>query len=282
MVLPRVLTALIAAPLFLWVIFLGSWPFVLFVLFLTLLALLEFHRMAAAGGYADQGLWGVAGGTLVSLSLIFPGIRPALPFAAQAPALMIMIVVAALVLREFARADKGLSMLRVATSLLGVFFVAWPLGHLILLRDLRGYDPIAFMIGRNATFFLVFLIWTQDTVAWAAGRAFGRHPLAPRISPKKTWEGGVAGTLAAAVVALLLRELWFPSVFGRVEVVGLAVFLCVLAQLSDLAESLMKRCFDVKDSSDLLPGHGGILDRFDSFIFSAPFFYFYLIGTGRV
>lgn len=282
MVLPRVLTALVLAPVFLWALYLGSVPFALFMLVLTGLALWEFHRMGEAGGYATQGVWGMAGGVLVSLALVFPGVRPDVPWRAQAPAWAMITVVLLWVLREMARRDKSLSMLRLAMSAAGLLFVIWPLGYLTLLRELRGETPALFNAGRDATLFLVALIWVQDTAAWAVGMAFGKHRLAPAISPKKSWEGAAGGLAGAVLIGLLLREAAMQELFGRTEAALLALGLGVLAQLSDLAESLFKRCFGVKDSSSLLPGHGGILDRFDSFLFSTPFFYFYLIAVGKV
>lgn len=282
MVLPRVLTALVAAPLFLWVVYLGGPPFLVFVFVLILLALWEYHRMAEAGGYAGQSWWGIAGGLLLAGAAAFPGVRPSLPFTAQAPAFAMVFVTLILVFREMARRDKGLSMLRIGTSLLGMFLVAWPLAHIILLRELRGADnPALYQAGRDATFFLIFLVWIQDTVAWAAGSRLGRHRLAEQVSPKKSWEGAAAGLAAAVLLSVVLREVWLSALFSRPEALFLGAALGALAQISDLAESLVKRCFGVKDSSQLLPGHGGVLDRFDSFLFSAPFLYFYLVMTGR-
>jgi phosphatidate cytidylyltransferase len=280
MVLPRVLTALVAAPLFLWVVHLGSLPFLTFTFFLILLALWEFHRMAEAGGYATQSWWGIAGGMFLTGAMAFPGLKTALPFQAQAPALALATVTGALVLREVFRRDKSLSMLRLAMSFLGALFVVWTLGHLIFLRELRNEGSL-FQVGRGATFFLVALIWAQDVAAWAAGLSFGRRRLAPAISPKKSWEGAAAGLLAAVAAALIMREWLLRPVFSRPEAALRGVVLGGAAQFSDLAESLMKRCFGVKDSSDLLPGHGGVLDRFDSFLFSAPMLYFYLVLTGK-
>jgi phosphatidate cytidylyltransferase len=280
MVLPRLLTALVLAPVFLWVLYLGSLPFLAFMVVLVLLALWEFHGMAEAGGYATQSGWGIAAGLVLVAAMAFPGVRPSLPFSAQAPAFVLFLGVLALTLREMVRRDKSLSMLRLGTSLLGILIVAWPLGHLILLRELRGTDnPEAYHLGRNAALFLVALVWSQDTAAWAVGKAIGKRRLAPQISPGKSWEGAAGGLAAAVLTALVLREVWLRDTFSRPEVLGLGAALGVLGQVSDLAESLMKRCFGVKDSSDLLPGHGGILDRFDSFLFTAPFFYFYLVMT---
>ncbi|OVE77052.1 hypothetical protein BVX98_03750, partial [bacterium F11] len=120
-----------------------------------------------------------------------------------------------------------------------------------------------------------------DVGAWGVGRLVGKRPLAPRISPKKTWEGTLAGLVLGCLVGWLFRESFLPKAFGPLEGVIYALLIGITAQISDLMESLLKRSFNVKDSSELLPGHGGILDRFDSFIFAAPFFYYVLLGTGR-
>jgi phosphatidate cytidylyltransferase len=281
MVLPRVLTAVVLAPLFLWLLFLGQLPFAAFVWFLVALALWEFHRMGELGGHATQGVWGILGGLVVVTALTFPGVRPEAPWRAQAPAFAAMAVAFMWMARELARRDKGVSVLRLAMSAAGLLYVALPLSFLTLLRELRGDSAEFFHAGRDAAVLLVALIWAQDTAAWAVGMAFGRHRLAPAVSPKKSWEGAVGGLVAAVAVSLFLREAWLRPLFGRGEVILLAVALGVLAQVSDLAESLLKRCLGVKDSSALLPGHGGVLDRFDSFLFTAPFFYYYMISLGK-
>jgi len=185
-------------------------------------------------------------------------------------------------LREFFRSDKGHSFLRIVTTITGVVVCALLLGHLLLLRDLRvltgeGFRPI----GREVTFFLFFVIWAVDIGAWLIGRSFGRTPLAPVLSPKKTWEGAIGGTAIACLVGWLFREAFLSAALGRTEGILFALFISITAQMSDLIESLIKRSFGTKNSSDLLPGHGGILDRFDSFIFSAQFFYYALLATGR-
>ena len=282
MLLPRILTAVVLAPVFLWVLYLGNVPFLAFMFILILLALWEFHQMAEEGGYATQGWAGILAGGAVALSIVFPGIRPGVPFVMQAPAFAVMGALFLLVIREVVRRDKGLSILRLAMSLTGILLIVWPLGYFALLRELRGNSGAALNGGFYASVYLVVLIWTQDTAAYAVGRLYGKHRLAPAISPKKSWEGAAGGLLIGVLVSLALRELLMKDLFGRGEILVMSVFLGALAQMSDLTESLMKRCFGVKDSSSLLPGHGGILDRFDSFLLTAPFLYFYMISIGKV
>jgi phosphatidate cytidylyltransferase len=278
--LPRVLTALVAAPLLLWVLWLGSLPFLVFLFFLILIGLWEFHAMAEEGGHATQSWWGIALGLFVTVAFFLSGVKPDLPFAGQAPALAVTTAVILAVFREMARREKSVSMVRLGMTASGILFIAWPFSFLGLLRELRGAGDL-YHAGRDATFFLVVLIWVQDTAAYVVGRALGRHRLAAVISPKKSWEGAIGGLLIAVLAALLCRETFAQELFGRGEAAAVAAVLGILAQLSDLAESLFKRCFGVKDSSQLLPGHGGILDRFDSFLLSAPILYFYLTATGR-
>lgn len=117
----------------------------------------------------------------------------------------------------------------------------------------------------------VAVITTTDTMAYFVGRFFGQHALSPRVSPKKTWEGALGGTFAALCLALLLGSLFhIGQSLPYLAFSGLVI--SVIAQLSDLGESLIKRAFNVKDSGNLLPGHGGILDRLDGYLFSAPVF----------
>lgn len=280
MVLPRVLTALAAAPVFLWVLWLGGLPFLTFLFFLLFIGLWEFHSMAEEGGHATQSWWGIALGLVLAAAFFLSGVRADLPFARQAPSFALSLAMALAVFREMARRDKSVSMLRLGMTAAALILVAWPLSFVGLLRELRGAGE-HYNVGRDALIFLTALIWTQDTTAWAVGRSIGKHRMAQFISPKKSWEGAAGGIAGAVLIALILRESFFPRLFGRGEAAVVAVVMGVLAQASDLAESLIKRCFGVKDSSQLLPGHGGVLDRFDSFLLSTPFLYFYLIVTGR-
>lgn len=123
-------------------------------------------------------------------------------------------------------------------------------------------------------FFLFVLIWSSDSFAFFTGKFFGKHKMAPRISPKKTWEGFAGGVFFTLILGYFI-ELNFPDLRGNYIIVGLLV--AVFAPLGDLVESQLKRTFGVKDSGNIIPGHGGILDRLDSFIICAPVVYLYFI-----
>lgn len=123
-------------------------------------------------------------------------------------------------------------------------------------------------------FMLFVLIWSSDTFAYLTGKFFGKHKMAPRISPKKTWEGFAGGVVLTLILGFFVEQ-YFPELRGNWMMVGFLV--SVFAPLGDLVESQLKRSFAVKDSGNIIPGHGGVLDRLDSFIICAPVIYLYFI-----
>ena len=257
----------------------GGLPFLTLVLGITFLSLWEFYTLSDLGGYSTQ-LWtGLAAGLLLALSFYTGGTpvgarNPGVPF-------LLTLIPLALFFIEFLRPEKGHSLLRISTTLLGILITAWPLGHLFLLRDLRLEDSPRFGVGRALTYFGILTLWIQDIGGWLVGNAFGQKRLAHVNRPRKTWEGAAGGWLACILFGVLFREIFLKDVFGPWEIVWVSAGLSLLAQVSDLAASFLKRSLGAKDFSSLLPGHGGILDRFDSFLFTIPLFYYYLIGTGR-
>jgi phosphatidate cytidylyltransferase len=126
---------------------------------------------------------------------------------------------------------------------------------------------------------IFYLVWASDTFAYLSGRTFGRTPLFPVVSPKKTWEGSIGGTIGATGIAVLLY--YTVGIFTLPQWVGLAVVIVIFGTIGDLIESMLKRSLGLKDSGNILPGHGGVLDRFDAFLFVVPFVatYFVLIWS---
>jgi phosphatidate cytidylyltransferase len=157
----------------------------------------------------------------------------------------------------------------VGSTVLGVGWIGFGLAHVLLLRDLPED-------GRLAVFTVLLAVFAADTAAYAVGRLVGRHKLAPRMSPGKTWEGFVGGTVAAVAVAFFaLYEEGFLETWQSI-VLGLVV--AVSGALGDLFESAVKRDMQVKDSGRLLGGHGGVLDRIDAHLFAAPAAYYLLLA----
>jgi phosphatidate cytidylyltransferase len=156
----------------------------------------------------------------------------------------------------------------IAITILGVLYIAIPFSLLFLMGfTSNGYEP-KIILG----YFI--LLWMSDTGAYLVGISIGRHPLFPRISPKKSWEGFFGGILLTIVSAYILSKYFTALPLSNWIVIALIV--CIFGVLGDLIESMLKRSLNVKDSGNILPGHGGILDRFDSVIFSAPLVFLYL------
>jgi len=147
--------------------------------------------------------------------------------------------------------------------------------HQVLLRELPWRAGTAYQEGGAYLLLAFFLPWSCDTAAYVIGRRFGRVRPWTTISPRKSLEGAIAGFLAAVAAAFVARA-WFAPFLSAQDALVLGVLVGFLAQVGDLVESLLKRDTQVGDSSDLIPGHGGVLDRFDSVLFAAPVVYYYL------
>ena len=153
--------------------------------------------------------------------------------------------------------------------LLGFVFIAIPLSLAILVLMSHPY-------GRGRALWLVLIVWAGDTGAFYLGTAFGKHKLYPKVSPKKSIEGVIGGMLSALLVGVV-ASLFLSVNISLSEILILPPVLLILGQLGDFSESMLKRGAGAKDSGRILAGHGGILDRIDSFLLTIPFFYFYLL-----
>jgi phosphatidate cytidylyltransferase len=207
---------------------------------------------------------------------LFNGQRAASPEAAKyvdwaTAALLAAAAVLPLVWLTIFRRDVALESW--AWTLVGILYAGWMLSHYVMLRQLDD--------GRELVIMAVFTTFACDTAAYFVGRAWGRHRMTPRISPNKTWEGaagGFAGAVAAAAALCYLLNLGDWSLpLSYPEAVGVGCLVGVGAQIGDLAESLVKRRAGVKDSGHLLPGHGGLLDRIDSLVFTGVIVYYFVL-----
>ena len=222
-----------------------------------LLACFEFYRMTAVSGVLPLTGFGLVWTLLFIL-------RPQFDF--PIPLLLTSAVVLSLILLVLSPQKEG-AFTRWAWVMAGVLYVGWLLSYLVALR---------LEAGRGWVYLALLSTFGSDTAAFFLGRALGRHHLAPRISPAKTWEGAIAGVLGAVIISLLFTlptPLQLPLSYGQAILLGILV--SVFGQLGDLAESLMKRNSGVKDSGNLMPGHGGVLDRMDSVVFAGVVVYLY-------
>lgn len=303
----RVLTAAVAIPVIVLICMAGEMYFFLFVAAASAIALKEFYGLASHKGAQPQVVLGMAAGFLINLSFYHIKLRSfvvglfldsgiAIPFPSQAQLFMIvtLLTVVTLGVVELYR-NKGSAINNLSTTLLGILYISFFFGTFIGLREL--FVPEDFPIGRyfpNApafpgaeivdqvyrwggyTVISVFaMIWICDSAAYHAGMTWGKHKLFPRVSPNKSWEGAIFGfvfAIASAVAAKFL-VLEYLSLSGALL---LGCIVGVAGQIGDLLESLLKRDAGVKDSSALIPGHGGAFDRFDSLLLVSPLVYLYL------
>jgi phosphatidate cytidylyltransferase len=271
MILPRILTAIIGIPLVILSIKFGSIPYFVFILAITCLALNEYFYLTKQAEYETYPVVGFIIGVLFVLSIYFNGPRiTTLDMESQLTSIVLSFCIFLLLLIEIIRNAPYGSISRLGITLFALFIISWPFGHMLLIRDLRPN-------GEKFTYFLFFLIWLVDTGAYAAGSKWGKHKLADKISPKKSVEGVIGALVTSVISSIILWKVLGLTMFSLTEIVVVGLVLTGLCVISDLAESLIKRDSNLKDSDSLLPGHGGILDRFDSFIFTAPLFYYYLV-----
>ncbi len=263
----RFLMGLIFIPLLVYLTMRGGFYFLVLVDFILLFAILEFYRMMRKAGHQPYRAIG-AGTTLVLSWYVY--FRSELYSDLLLTAALVLIAVL-----ELFREGGKFSVTHMAVTIFGVFYVGWLGTHLVFLRELPLKVGTEYADGAKYVLLPFVLAWASDTAAYLGGRFFGKTKLFPRVSPNKSLEGSAFSLLSAPLVAWLAKLTFAP--FLRLTDVFVLGFLCVVAsQLGDLVESMIKREANVKDSSNLIPGHGGLLDRFDSILFAAPVVYYYL------
>jgi phosphatidate cytidylyltransferase len=266
----RLMTASVGVPVAVVCSLVGGIPFLLAMNLVIGAGLFEFYRMMEAKGIRPYKAVGVAAGLTVSWYVYFQG--------GVFSGLFITIVLFAIMAMELFRRDGELAVFHISTTVLGVFYVAWLGSHVILLRQL-GEEMVNTELNTDYGGFFVILAfalaWFTDAGAYFVGNSIGKRKLLPRVSPSKSVEGAVGGVAVALVVAFVARATILP-VLSAFDALLLGLVAPVMAVLGDLVESLMKRDVRIKDTSRALPGHGGMLDRFDSVLFVAPLVYYYL------
>jgi len=277
----RVLVGVIAAPLGVLVVFYGGWALAALLAILSALGAWEYFRIARAAGLAPLGDVGIP---LAGVAPLFVHARYLQLYELSLSA-MALAVLAILALTLFLRGVNGRPLGAAASTVFGVIYTGGMLSFAYAIR----YHPyviesvrvplggLAVTAGGLLLLLPLLLTWASDIGAYFVGRAFGKRKLMPSVSPGKTVAGAIGGLLATMLVGwLYARIVLTPSTqlaFVRGGVFIFAILVSVAAQIGDLAESLLKREAGVKDSSHIIPGHGGILDRFDSLLFVLPVSY---------
>lgn len=174
-----------------------------------------------------------------------------------------------LIIDEVVKVEKHFE--AIGSWMLSIIYISAPFGLLSLMDSTKFIN----LFGANYAIICMVMIWITDTFAFFGGKAFGRHKLAERISPKKTWEGSIIGFIFTIISGIALWYFFYPGA-GLINMIIIGVIVGVFSQFGDLFESHLKRSVKVKDSSHMIPGHGGFLDRFDSILFAVPALYIYL------
>jgi phosphatidate cytidylyltransferase len=261
----RVATTVVVLPFLLFLIWKPEleWGFCVFVAALAGVGLYEYYAIVRCRQISPETIGGILAGTLITLSGHYHQV--------MITALMLYggcLMVSSLHIVRGQHSVAGLS-----TSVFGVFYVGWLPAHVVMLHG----TP---RIGPGLVTLLVAAVALSDAAAYGGGSWFGKHKMAPMVSPNKTWEGSVSGILAALAgmvvfYALSVRPGWdaLPQ-WTLVRYLYTGAILSVVGQIGDLAESCLKRDAGVKDSGVIFPGHGGMLDRCDGYLFTAPVLYY--------
>jgi phosphatidate cytidylyltransferase len=282
----RVLTAVVLIPAVVWIVLRGSTAVVaLGVAVFMVLALWEYFSLGEAIGHRAHRVWTIFCALVILFLAWLPTVvRPGDFGGYSVPAGLQWIVA-----QIFPRVEEGIFLFVIGIAVItmfskrplvetlpgagisasGLLLVAFPLTYAVRLDGWGEYGPWLLL-------FALVITWAGDTGAYFAGRAFGQHLLAPHLSPKKTWEGSLAG-LAASIIASVLFQRWLHAPVAYL--IGMAVLANVAGQIGDLLESAYKRGAGVKDSGSLLPGHGGVLDRIDALILAIPVVWYYWVLT---
>jgi len=265
MITKRILTSSVLIGLaFLTLLHPFAWS--LYVTIVIILGMRELYGMVESKGVEIYKYFGMLIGFIIPLSIYFQ-----FELGKGWEFIFIIGVLLSLFLLQFARTE-GQAILGISSTLFGIFYVSWCGSFLVRIRLLGD--------GTSLVLFLIATTKMGDVGAYLFGTRFGKTPLIPRISPKKSVEGAIGGFILTILTAAACRGLIGDVTYTQLIIIGL--FIGILAQVGDLSESLLKRDCNIKDSGNLLPGMGGILDMADSLIFTAPAFYLYLVHIGRI
>jgi phosphatidate cytidylyltransferase len=272
----RIVTAIWAIPVLSLIIWFGEPYFTIAAAVIGLLAAIEFFRLTKEMKAQTLAIFGIVWTVLIIIArdaAIINWLAPHFDTGLLIPGIVTSGMVISLILL-LTRKQKSGAFADWSWTLAEILYIGWFLGYFVALRGLGGSGTT---IGRNWVFLAIFTSFGCDSAAYFIGRAFGKHKMAPEISPKKSWEGCVGGLFGAVLVSLffvLNTPLSVNQYLNWWQLVIIGLLVSVFGQLGDLVESLFKRNTGVKDSGNLFPGHGGMLDRIDSLVFAAIVVYY--------
>jgi phosphatidate cytidylyltransferase len=266
----RIITALIGGALVITAILYSEFTFVLLVFLLAMLAVHEFYKLAALNHIKPDKVLGFAIVVLLFMPLI---LKSGFGLSYNSFPFLIVLPFVVFIKELYSKTEQPFT--NIAYTFLGIIYLVVPffIFYLLSFEGNENYEPRV-ILG------YLFLLWASDTGAYFAGKSFGKRKLFERHSPKKTWEGSIGGTLLALLVSWILSQTY--TFFSLTDWIAIAVIIVVTGTLGDLVESMFKRSLHIKESGQLLPGHGGVLDRFDGLFISVPFVFFYFLAKTMV
>ncbi len=260
----RFLVAIVFVPFFLALFTYGGYPYMFFILGLIAVLSFEFFHILEAKGLEPYFKFGIVASVIVAITQYYS--------SANFTYFIFTLIIISLSVSELMRKNVKHAITHMSTTVFGVIYTGWLGGHFLLLREL------SYNITHSAVLLLfgLYMIWMADTGAFFVGTIFGKHKILPNISPSKSYEGLVGGVLFSILSGYVFRYFWahFIPIYDMIFI-GIIAALGGLA--GDLVESAMKRDAKIKDASSFLPGHGGVLDRFDSVLFGLPLLYYYFL-----
>jgi phosphatidate cytidylyltransferase len=263
----RVAASVVFIPCFVIITNAGGYHFLLLMNALIFVGMWEFYQITEAKGIRPYKLIGIFCGVVLSWYVFFRnGIYANL---------FLTLVLLTLMCLELTRRENKMAITHIATTILGVIYIAFLGSHLIMLREYPFSMNLDYGLGASFVFLAFILTWAGDTGAYIVGSIVGKRPLIPRISKNKTREGSVGGLVFSIAAAIIAKET-FASYLLLWHALVLGLLAGIVGQLGDLFESLIKRDANMKDASEMIPGHGGVLDRFDSLLFTSPLIYYFV------
>lgn len=261
----RIIVALFGIPLLVFISVAGKIPFLIFALVIGLVSFFEFSKIVSKRRFLPNQFAGFISIALIIINSFYRFIDFEL---------LVLIIIPVILLSELFRRKES-SIANVSTTLLGIFYIGLFSSALVLIREYYSYSHFLYDQGGYLIIAVFVTIWVCDSAAYFIGSATGKHKVLPRVSPNKSWEGAVAGFIFS-IITMVVAQSFVLSFLTITDAMVIGFIVGTLGQAGDFVESQIKRDANVKDSSSLIPGHGGILDRFDSLLFSAPIIYLYL------
>jgi phosphatidate cytidylyltransferase len=286
----RVAVAAVGIPFAIFILYIGGWPMAIVLAMIAGMGANEFIRIARQREVQPPAVL-----TIISAAL-FLILAAILPTPARAAPWFWLLVTALLLIASitviWTRGVEGRPLAAIGATLFAVLLTGGTLAYAVFLREALAHSPYRFRTGELDTFmsggwagfslvaYPLAVTWINDTFAYFGGRSMGRHKLIPRVSPGKTVEGTISGAIGAVLTSVVFAKLvfsdWLGIDVGILAAIAGGLLISAGAVLGDLVESLLKREAGVKDSGTLLPGHGGVLDRFDALYFTLPIAYWFL------